>query len=318
MVSAEHEALRDTVRQMLRHKVTSADVRTANGYSAALWRALCDEIGVSAITVPEEYGGAGATLAEAHVVLEEIGRTLAPVPMLSTVLATEALVRSGNTSACKRLLTAIAEGAVATVGWPERDPYVLDGDIADINLAVEEGQLYEVNPTRREHVPTMDITRRLATVDFTSATHLGVADQDIRDIACIALSAEQVGAAQRCLDMTVEYTKTRVQFGRPIGAFQALKHRMADMYVQVETARSISRAAVHDPGLAAAAKAHCSTVLSTVAGETIQLHGGIAITWEHDAHLYFKRAHSSAQLFGSPREHIARVARTVSDPVGVL
>ncbi|TCO46726.1 acyl-CoA dehydrogenase family protein [Actinocrispum wychmicini] len=310
MSNVEHEALRDTVRQMLARKANSADVRAANGYSESLWRALCEDIGVAAITVPEEFGGAGATLLEAHIVLEEIGRTLAPVPMLGTVLATEALLRSGNPAACARLLPGIADGStVATVAWPDLDDYVLNGDIADIILAVTDDGLVEITPTRRENTPAMDITRRLAKVDFTAASHLGAASPQLRAIACISLSAEQVGAAQRCLDMTVEYTKTRVQFGRPIGGFQALKHRMADMYVLVETARSISYAAVDDLSLASAAKAHCSTALSTVAGEMVQLHGGIAITWEHDAHLYLKRAHGSAQLFGGPREHVSNVAR---------
>jgi alkylation response protein AidB-like acyl-CoA dehydrogenase len=298
MPSAEHEALRDTVRQMLDRNARSAGIRAANGYSASLWRAMCDEIGVAAITVPEEFGGAGATLLEAHIVLDEIGRALAPVPMLSTVLATQALLRSGNEAACKRLLPGIADGSTtATLAWPDLDDYVLDGDIADVVLAVTRDGLYEVEPTHREHTPTMDFTRRLATVHFTDATHLGAASPELRDIARVALTAEQVGAAQRCLDMTVDYTKTRVQFGRPIGGFQALKHRMADMYVLVETARSISYAAVDDLTLASAAKAHCADALSTVAGEMIQLHGGIAITWEHDAHLYFKRAHGSRHMF---------------------
>jgi alkylation response protein AidB-like acyl-CoA dehydrogenase len=310
MPNAEHEALRETVRHMLDRKARSADIRAANGYSASLWRALCDEIGVAAITVPEEFGGAGATLAESHIVVEEIGRKLAPVPMLSTTLAAQALIRSGNHAACERLLPGIADGStIATLAWPGLDDYVLDGDIADVVLAVTEDGLHEVEPTHREHVPTMDITRRLARVRFTHATHLGPAAPELRDIACVMLSAEQVGAAQHCLDMTVEYTRSRVQFGRPIGGFQALKHRMADMYVLVETARSASYAAVQDPTQlhVAAAKVHCGTALSTVAGEMIQLHGGIAITWEHDAHLYFKRAHGSRHIFGSPAEYVARV-----------
>jgi alkylation response protein AidB-like acyl-CoA dehydrogenase len=314
MVNAEHEALRQTVRLMLQRKANSTAVRTSAGYSPSLWQALCAEIGVAAITVPEEFGGAGATLAEAHIVLEEIGRTLAPVPMLSTLLATQALLRSGNAAACERLLPGIADGSrTATLAWPELEEYVLDGDVADIVLAVTADGLSLVQPTHRAHMPTMDITRRLATVQFEDAEHLGPATPELRDIACVALSAEQVGAAQRCLDMTVEYTKTRVQFGRPIGGFQALKHRMADMYVLVETARSASYAAVEsgDPLLAAVAKVHCSEALSTVAGEMIQLHGGIAITWEHDAQLYFKRAHGSSHLFGSPLAHI-RASRCAS------
>jgi len=142
-----------------------------------------------------------------------------------------------------------------------------------------------------------------------------------RDLACVALSAEQVGAAQQALAQTVGYTLTRVQFGRAIGSFQALQHRMADLHVLVESAWSLSAAAASaaaegapDLGLrAAAAKAYCSEALARVAGQMIQLHGAIGITWEHDAHRYFKRAHGTGQLFGRPAEHIARIAAAVID-----
>ncbi|HEV2781767.1 MAG TPA: acyl-CoA dehydrogenase family protein, partial [Actinophytocola sp.] len=170
---------------------------------------------------------------------------------------------------------------------------------------------------RRAPAPAMDLTRRLATVRLAGARgrRLGPGGglAHVRDVACAALAAEQVGTARRCLELTVEHTRTRVQFGRPIGSFQALKHRMADMYVLVETAESAAQAAVSAaaedlPEAAAVAKAYCSEALCSVAAELIQLHGGIAITWEHDAHLYLKRAHGSAQLFGQPHEHLARLA----------
>src|SRR5918997_1276700 len=126
------------------------------------------------------------------------------------------------------------------------------------------------------------------------------------DVACVALAAESAGAAARCLELTVDHTKQRTQFGKPIGSFQALKHRMADLHVLVETAKSASRAAT-DEISAAVAKVYCSEAFFQVAAEMIQLHGGIAITWEHDAHLYLKRAHGSAQLFGSPADHMSRL-----------
>src|SRR5262249_56724413 len=142
-----------------------------------------------------------------------------------------------------------------------------------------------------------------------------------RDLACIALSAEQVGAAQRALELTVAYTKVRVQFGQAIGSFQALQHRMAGLHVLVESARSLSYAAADaaagdaaDLGVgAAAAKVYCSEALARAAGEMIQLHGAIGITWEHDAHRYLKRAHGAGQLFGRPAEHVTRVAAAVID-----
>lgn len=190
--------------------------------------------------------------------------------------------------------------------------YVLDGDLAEILLVSDGEYLYEVDPDQpgvsREHTPTMDQTRRLATISLTNAaaTRLGHWSPEIRDIALAALSAEQVGAATRALELTVEYTKTRVQFGKPIGSFQALKHRMADMHVLVETARSAAEAAT-DEVSAAVAKVYCSEAFFKVAAEMVQLHGGIAITWEHDAHLYLKRAHGSGQLFGSPAVHLERL-----------
>jgi hypothetical protein len=214
---------------------------------------------------------------------------------------------------CGRLLPRIADGTVATLIWPWNDDparYVLDGDLAEILLLSDGTDLYEVSRATREHTPTMDPTRRLATVDLTNAakTKLGPWSPQIRDIALAALCAEQVGAAARALELTVEYTKTRVQFGKPIGSFQALKHRMADLHVLVETARSASLAA-NDEVSAAVAKVYCSEAFFKVAAEMVQLHGGIAITWEHDAHLYLKRAHGSRQLFGSPQDHIRRLTR---------
>lgn len=164
---------------------------------------------------------------------------------------------------------------------------------------------------------TMDRTRPLAelTLDRTparllSADGAGVLAR-VRDLACTALAAEQAGAAARALEVTVRYAKERVQFGRPIGSFQAVKHRLADLHTAVEGARSLALAAAAAdaaPEAAAAAKSACSEASAYVAGEMIQLHGGIGITWEHEAHEYFKRAHGSALLFGSPAAHRERLA----------
>ncbi len=315
-MTPEQEALRDAVRSLLdKHSDVRAAIETPEGYDKDLWARLCD-IGV--LPIPEEYGGSGAGLAETHVVLSELGRTLTPAPLLSSTLAAQALLATGNEEACGRLLPRIADGTVAALVWPWGSGtmslngtfhYVLDGDLAEIVLATDGVDLYEVSGMTCEHTPTMDPTRRLATVHLAnaSATSLGPWSPGIRDIALAALSAEQVGAAARALELTVEYTKTRVQFGRPIGSFQALKHRMADLHVLVETARSAALAAT-DEVSAAVAKVYCSEAFFKVAAEMVQLHGGIAITWEHDAHLYFKRAHGSAQLFGSPQQHIDRLA----------
>jgi alkylation response protein AidB-like acyl-CoA dehydrogenase len=296
----------------------------------------------------------------------------------SAVLAGQALLASGDDEACRRLLPGIASGAtVAALAWAPRagrwDPagpaftagpapalalggeahHVLDGDTAGVLLAAARAPdgvgLFEVDPghhaVTRHAVTTMDTTRRLAVVRLDGAPgrrlRPGAGSRALaraRDLACVALAAEQAGAARRALELTVAYTKVRVQFGRPIGSFQALQHRMADLHVLVESARSLcyaaafaatqdaaaqdaaaqdaaaqDRAAGRAGMLAAAAKAHCSRALTRAAAQMIQLHGAIGITWEHDAHRYFKRAHGAGQLFGRPQEHIARVAAALID-----
>jgi alkylation response protein AidB-like acyl-CoA dehydrogenase len=212
--------------------------------------------------------------------------------------------------------------------------YVLDGDSADVLLAAAQAPdgigLFEVGPDQDGVARTagigMDPSLRVASVRLK-----GVAGQRIgtgaggpalaraRDLAGVALGAEQVGAARHALAQTVGYTLTRVQFGRAIGSFQALQHRMADLHVLVESARSLCYAAAADAdgadfGLrAAAAHAYCADALTAAAAEMIQLHGAIGVTWEHSAHRYLKRAHATAQLFGPPRGHVARIAAALLD-----
>ncbi|MFI6307357.1 acyl-CoA dehydrogenase family protein [Amycolatopsis thailandensis] len=320
--TAEQDALRDSVRKLLDRE-------------ADPWPELCEQIGVAALAVPERFGGLGAGIAELQVVAEELGRVLADVPFLgSAVLAVHAVLATGDDEACERLLPRLAEGVVGAVAWTDADGrwdapscrvadsaltgeahYVLHGDEAEILLVVADGSLYEVTDAARVRTPAMDETRRLArlTFDRVPARLLGPVDLGaLRDVACAVLAAEQAGAAARAFELTVEYSKQRRQFGRPIGGFQALKHRMADLHVLVETARSAAYAAPESSRLAAVAKVHCSEALATVAGEMIQLHGGIAITWEHPAHRYFKRAHGAARLFGSPGEHLRRVRPPLS------
>jgi alkylation response protein AidB-like acyl-CoA dehydrogenase len=156
------------------------------------------------------------------------------------------------------------------------------------------------------------MTRRLARVEPADTSHIGN-DPGLAATAALLLAAEQIGAAAKCLDLTVEYSKDRVQFGRPIGSFQALKHRMADLYVAVQSARAVVDEAIAEPSptTAALARVAASEAFTKVAAEAVQMHGGIAITWEHDIQLYFKRAHGSAQLLGPPREHLRRLEAEV-------
>jgi alkylation response protein AidB-like acyl-CoA dehydrogenase len=309
----ERELLRDTVAALVAKHADPAAVRAAmesdRGYDESLWQLLCEQVGAAALVIPEELGGAGGELADAATVLRELGRALVPSPLLGTTLAELALLVAPEPDA--GTLERLAEGS--SIGALVLDPdYVVNGDIADVVVAASEGRLSRWTRFSAQPVATMDPTRRLARLQAEEAEVIG-ADPGIADTAAILLAAEQIGAAERCLDLTVEYTKSRVQFGRPIGSFQALKHRMADLYVAVAAARAVVSDACDDPTPtnAATARLAASEALCAVAAEGIQLHGGIAITWEHDMHLYFKRAHGSAQLLGSPRELLRQLESEV-------
>ena len=309
----ERQLLRQSVAALVSKHATSEANRRAmdsvTGYDEALWSMLCEQVGVAALVVPEEIGGAGGELADAAAVLEELGRALVPTPLLGTTLAELALLAADEPDGetIERLAAGTAIGAVVF----DRD-YVINGDVADVVLAVDDARIVRWAEVSIAAAHTLDPTRRLARVTPGACTTIGN-DPGIADTAAILLAAEQVGAAARCLELTVEYTKQRVQFGRPIGSFQALKHRMADMYVAVQSARAVVGEAVASPTpiSAALARLAASDAFCSVAGEAIQLHGGIAITWEHDMQLYFKRAHSSAQLLGSPREQLRRLESEV-------
>jgi len=314
--SAEREMLRETVAAMVAKHASPAAVRAAmasgRGYDESLWQLLCEQVGAAALVIPEELGGAGGQLADAATVLRELGRALVPSPLLGTTLAELALLAAPEPDA--ETLAALAEGGL--IGALVLDPdYVVNGDIADVVVAAPEGRGGRLSRWTRfsaEPVATMDPTRRLARVRPEETADLG-ADPGLADVAAVLVAAEQVGAAERCLELTVDYSKTRVQFGRPIGSFQALKHRMADLYVAVAAAAAVVSDACTDPTPtnAAAARLAATETLQAVAAEGIQLHGGIAITWEHDMHLYFKRAHGSAHLLDSPRELLARLESEV-------
>lgn len=356
-LTEEQHELVSLLRDVLSRRSDTTAVRRAlesePRFDSALWTTLCEEIGVASLAIPEAFGGAGFTLMESQLVLEELGYALTPSPFLGSVaIAAQAMLSSGDTDAAERLLPDIASGgAIATLAWASPDgrwhpeasgveavddggwqltgrvPFVLDGSTADIVLVIartaEGPRLFEVtdpSSITRTDTPAMDLTLRLATLEFahTPARPLGDGGSEVLDEvyahALTAVSAIQAGTASRGLEMTVEYAKQRVQFGRQIGSFQAVKHRLADMHVQAEIARTTTRAAsdalmsgaADRFELALLAKVTCTQALEMIASDTIQLHGGIAITWEHDAHLIFKRAHALGQLFGTPREQRVR------------
>jgi alkylation response protein AidB-like acyl-CoA dehydrogenase len=350
VVTEEQRELRDALRRFFADRSPAAEVRrlmeTADGYDPKVWAQMAEQLGLQGLAIAEAHGGAGFGMRELAVVFEEMGRAVVCAPFLATITAAAAL-EAGEGG--QDLLPGIAGGstiatlAVAEDGgsWDAGDVettfeggrlrgtknFVLDGHIADLILVAaksDEGvgvyAVEDVAALTPIVLPTLDQTRKLARVelDGVPARKVGGRDALTRalDVAAVALAAEQLGGAQKTLDMTVEYAKVRHQFGRPIGSFQAIKHRCADMFVVVESARSavLYAAAVADespgelPAAAALAKAYCSDAYFHTAGEAIQLHGGIGFTWEHDAHLYFKRAQGARQLFGAPDRHRERLA----------
>jgi alkylation response protein AidB-like acyl-CoA dehydrogenase len=339
----EHDELRTAVRRFLGDKSPETEVRrlmeTAEGYDQAVWDQMANQLGLQGLTIQEEFGGSGFSYVELMVVLEEMGRALLCAPYFSSVaLAANLLLSSGDEAAKTDLLPGIAAGTtIATVAlaeasgrWDEEGVtleasgsgtdwtlsgekrYVLDGHVADLILvvartaagvsvfAVEKG----ASGLDTTALSTMDQTRRQAKLTFTStpARLVGTdgggwdAVAKMLDLAAVALAAEQVGGAQKVLEMAVEYAKVRVQFGRPIGSFQAIKHKCADMLLDVESAKSTAYYAGWSFQASAA---------------NIQIHGGIGFTWEHPAHLYFKRAKSSELLFGDPTYHRELLAQRI-------
>jgi alkylation response protein AidB-like acyl-CoA dehydrogenase len=308
-----------------------------------LWKSLVD-LGLPGLLVPEERGGQGASAREAAVVLEELGRTVAPVPFLtSAVIATTALLDSDSP-----LLGQVASGdqtAALVVPWStapdgELSTVRVDGDRlsgrvtsvagaieADVLLVLAGAGLYAVDAEAASLDPrvSLDMTRQLADVTFDGvpgALVLEDAEADVRralDAGAALLASEQLGLARWCLETTVDYLKVRKQFGRPLGGFQALKHRLADLYTSVESAAAVARYAAatlaeDDPDsnvAASLAQAYCSDLAVLAAEEAIQLHAGIGMTWEHPAHLYLKRAKSDQVSLGTPGRHRSRLGGLV-------
>jgi alkylation response protein AidB-like acyl-CoA dehydrogenase len=359
----EKNELRSTARKFFEKYSSEAAVRatmeTAEGYDRAVWLAMAAELGLQGLAIPEEFGGAGFRMSDLQIVLDEMGRALVCGPFLaSAVLASRALMASGDTGACQDYLPGIADGTlIATLAFTDRrgrwsadsaevtaelgaDGYtitgsrhfVLDGCVADVILTVAHSgdgvSLFAVTPgdgLDATSLSTLDMTRRQANLvfDHTPARLVGVAGQAKHAVdaalsaGLAALAAEQVGGARRAMEMSVEYAKIREQFGRPIGSFQAIKHKCADMLLEVESATSAAYAAgaaidensSETALLASLAKSYCSEAFFHVAAETIQVHGGIGFTWEHPAHLYFRRAKASEMLFGDPVHHRDRILK---------
>ncbi|ORM35989.1 acyl-CoA dehydrogenase family protein [Williamsia sp. 1135] len=341
-----------TVEQRdLESSLRSSLARTSAGED--VWSALL-EMGLTEVPFPETYGGAGFTLKDTAVVMAELGRSLGAAPYFSSViLAGFTLLHAGSEAARAQHLPTIADGSVTAAlvtGYPFAtstitasvgvgDTIVLDGaqeavvagadaDLLVVvaegpsgtELAVIDGDAGGVVRTARE---SLDFTRPLARIEFTGAVAQRIGGDDLvaglakaQAIAITALAAEQVGAARACLEMSVEYAKTRQQFGRAIGSFQSIKHRLTDMLVAIELAEAaVLDAAEADTRsdnelfvAAATARVLASRAATFAAEESVQIHGGIGFTWEHPLHRYFRRAKTSELLFGNTTVHAETVA----------
>jgi alkylation response protein AidB-like acyl-CoA dehydrogenase len=358
VLDENREAFRRSVRTFVAAKSTPVDVRrlldTPTGYDETTWRQMSDQLGLPSLAIPEVFGGGGGGMLEVVIVMAEFGRGLLTTPYLSTaVLAPAVLLESPRDPTAASLLRRIAAGEV-TVAVLASDSTTLtarldgtdwrlsghideliDAASAEVLLvpALANGELryFQIdtddNAVRRHALVTLDQTRRQASVDLDDAVATPIGDQTsadravkrAADVGAIVLAAEQLGGAERCLEMATEYATMRHQFGRPIGSFQAVKHMCAEMLVDVESARSTVLYAAwvsdNDPGslsqAASLAKACASDAFTAVTARNIQVHGGIGFTWEHDAHLYYRRAHSTALLFGDARWHRRRLALTL-------
>jgi alkylation response protein AidB-like acyl-CoA dehydrogenase len=366
----EQELLNKTARDFLAERAPMKRVRevmeSEASHAPELWGAMA-ELGWMGLAVPEAYGGAGLSAIELAIVLEALGRSLAPVPFLPTVIAGCAVQELGGEAQRHQWLPRIAGGeAVATLAVTEErgteEPgdlalsaragggwtldggklFVPDADIADVLVVAartggdgERGLGLFLVPREADGVRvapqrSMDPLRNLHRVDFEGvrvpedALLGGDADawpkiERVLDRARVMICAEMVGGAEKCLEDAVRYAKERVQFGKPIGVNQAIKHKCADMLFRVESARSITYYAAwaareehrEAPVAAAMAKAYVGEAYRHVAAENIQIHGGVGFTWEYDCHLYFKRAKSDEAWLGDATLHRERVARLI-------
>ncbi|MBT2405166.1 MULTISPECIES: acyl-CoA dehydrogenase family protein [unclassified Streptomyces] len=353
LYSETEEELRAAVRALLADRCDSGRVlaraESDRPHDPDLWRTLAMEIGTAGLLVPEKLGGQGAGHREAAVVLEELGRAVAPVPYLtSAVLATEILLAcdpaevagllrelaTGRQVCVPAVPLTLAPGAPLPTAVRDSGGGILSGTVtsvadavaADVLLVLADTGLYAVPAAAASLTPLvpLDLTRPLATVTLDGAAGTRLADPaTARAVIAGALlsgagllASEQLGIAEWCLTETVGYVRGRHQFNRPVGSFQALKHRLARLWLDVASARAAARAAAdalatgapEAPLTVAVAQAYCSGVAVRAAEECVQLHGGIGMTWEHPAHLYLKRAKADSLTLGTAGHHRTLVA----------
>jgi len=344
----DQRELRDAARRYLEREAPIAYARAMlddeRGYRDDVWKQMA-ELGWLALPLPEEHDGLGMGPIALAILLAEMGRVVAPGPYLSTVLAGMAIADAGTDEQKREYLPRIASGdLIATVGaWGghveesggtlrgER-PFVPNGNVAELAVVVahtsgENAALFLAEPTDRRPVAYMDGTRKVAHLRFDGARATKLGDSDLSSVhrlldrAALCIAAESLGGAERVTEMAVEYAKSRTQFARPIGSFQAVKHRAADMTVDVESLRaavyfaawSAEREQPDAPLAISMAKAFAADAYRRVAQGGIQIHGGIGFTWEHDMHLFFKRAKANEVAFGDATFHRERIAQLLRE-----
>lgn len=310
--------LRAAVAELLADNPTTVD-----GTGPDLWPALSG-MGATTLPVPEELGGQGAGWREVAVVAEELGRAVAPVPFLGSVLATAALLHAGASDALRGAARAVLVVPLSSWAGGPLPSVSVSGDVlsgsvrsvadavgAELFVVPAGGSLWVASAAEVVAVTSLDLTRGVADVSFGGVQAVRVGSDAAvgwaLTVGAGVLAAEQVGIAEWCLATTVAYLKQRYQFGRPVGSFQALKHRLADLWQEIVLARAAAKAAADalDTGvdaslLAFVAQSLCAEVAVHAAEECVQLHGGIGMTWEHPAHLYLKRAKADAIALGTP------------------
>ena len=321
----DQRSIQRTARDFLAARYKPEEIRrlayeTERGFTDEGWADIC-ELGWPALLVDEEHGGLGLGVVELAVVQEELGAALAPSPFLSTVAAAALIADAGSDDQRARWLPGLAageaRGTVASLRDGEGWAAVPDADGADV-VVVRDGEGWALaEGVTTAPVQALDPTRRLWSVTADGALDPLPGDgARAADVIAVALGAESVGVALRTMEMAVAYAKEREQFGRPIGAYQAVSHACAQMLLEVEGARSVVLYAAwaldHEPEssqlAASMAKAYASDAGWRVPAAALQVHGGIGFTWEHDLHLWLKRGKANAYLWGDAREHRARVA----------
>jgi alkylation response protein AidB-like acyl-CoA dehydrogenase len=321
--SDDQQAIKRTAKDLLADRFNPERVRElaeAKAYDAEAWKEMC-ELGWAGIFIDEAHGGQELGTVELIILLEELGYALAPVPFLSNAAAGLAIQAAGSDEQRERWLPGLASGELrGTVGLLKGGEARLVPDAADADLIVLAGDdgavVVKRGAAEVEAFDALDATRRFGRVRVEGGDAL---PRDVRpalDRISVALAAENVGVAQRAMEMAVDYARERKQFDRPIGSYQAVSHRCAQMLLEVEGSRSAAYYAAwcadaEQDSLAQAAsmaKAYASDAGWRVCTSSLQVHGGIGFTWEHDLHFYLKRAKTNALMFGSAAEHRERVA----------